>query len=331
MNLLNAMYHDHGDTIALQYGGSHLVNTMETYRKISPWTSHSRDMIESIRRYYSNSFTDAEKQEAINVFLGYYVPQRFVTPLWDLPSDLFMHNEHPLKRSMAHSYRTWWTPDAFEPKRELCRPCTAGELKAVFTEYYRPMVYTTLARLFVQNMIGTNSATQAGAATDAIETTPFAVKQLATKPVIYNLNIGGVKQVQGMAVEGRPTGRTNWLPSGTLAERLLEPKALQVDEYKRYVHQFRPSSITLAATADDPTIREHPDYRLFTAFVQRQADARKASSTARLSVDSRDEQIYAAHVQSRAVPKRLGPHAQGPGDQARAAALAAWVSGTSTK
>ena len=57
INLLNAMYHDHGDTIALQYGGSHLVNTMETYRKIAPWTSHSRDMVESIRRFYSNSFT----------------------------------------------------------------------------------------------------------------------------------------------------------------------------------------------------------------------------------------------------------------------------------
>lgn len=42
-NLLNAMYHDHGDTIALQYGGSHLVNTMETYRKMLSWTSHSRE------------------------------------------------------------------------------------------------------------------------------------------------------------------------------------------------------------------------------------------------------------------------------------------------
>jgi hypothetical protein len=57
IQLLNAMYHDHGDTIALQYGGSHLVNTMETYRKVSPWISHSRDVIETIRRYYSNSFT----------------------------------------------------------------------------------------------------------------------------------------------------------------------------------------------------------------------------------------------------------------------------------
>ncbi|KAI8610146.1 SacI homology domain-containing protein, partial [Chytriomyces sp. MP71] len=69
-NLLNAMYQDHGDTIALQYGGSHLVNTMETYRKMGRWTSHSRDMIENIRRFYSNSFTDAEKQDAINLFLG---------------------------------------------------------------------------------------------------------------------------------------------------------------------------------------------------------------------------------------------------------------------
>jgi hypothetical protein len=56
VNIFTEMYHDHGDTIALQYGGSHLVNTMETYRKINQWTSHSRDMIETIRRYYTNAF-----------------------------------------------------------------------------------------------------------------------------------------------------------------------------------------------------------------------------------------------------------------------------------
>jgi len=56
INLLTEMYQDHGDTIALQYGGSHLVNTMETYRKINQWRSHSRDLIENIRRFYSNSF-----------------------------------------------------------------------------------------------------------------------------------------------------------------------------------------------------------------------------------------------------------------------------------
>ena len=29
------MYHDHGDTLALQYGGSQLVNTIQTYAKIN--------------------------------------------------------------------------------------------------------------------------------------------------------------------------------------------------------------------------------------------------------------------------------------------------------
>jgi len=56
VNLFTHMYHDHGDTIAVQYAGSHLVNTMETYRKINQWTSHSRDMLESFKRYYNNSF-----------------------------------------------------------------------------------------------------------------------------------------------------------------------------------------------------------------------------------------------------------------------------------
>ena len=43
------------------------MNTMETYRKISPWTSHSRDMIENIKRYYNNSFTDLDKQVRVVV------------------------------------------------------------------------------------------------------------------------------------------------------------------------------------------------------------------------------------------------------------------------
>lgn len=63
------MYRDHGDTIALQYGGSNLVNTIESY-KGKQWSSHSRDMIEGIKRYYANSFSDADKQKAINLFLG---------------------------------------------------------------------------------------------------------------------------------------------------------------------------------------------------------------------------------------------------------------------
>lgn len=69
----------HGDTIALQYGGSHLVNTMNTYRKINQWTSHSRDMIEGIKRFYANVALDQDKQNSINLFLGIDVHDAILT------------------------------------------------------------------------------------------------------------------------------------------------------------------------------------------------------------------------------------------------------------
>ncbi|KAG0210659.1 phosphatidylinositol-3,5-bisphosphate 5-phosphatase [Mortierella sp. GBA30] len=123
VNMLTEMYHDHGDTIALQYGGSHLVNTMETYRKINQWTSHSRDMIESIRRFYSNSFVDAEKQDAMNLFLGNYRVRKGAGPaLWELPGDYHLHNTtDPDLKKVRKSYTNWWTPEALLPQDVLAR------------------------------------------------------------------------------------------------------------------------------------------------------------------------------------------------------------------
>ena len=44
INVVTEIFHDHGDTIAIQYGGSNLVNTMDSYRRINQWSSHTRDM-----------------------------------------------------------------------------------------------------------------------------------------------------------------------------------------------------------------------------------------------------------------------------------------------
>ncbi|KAF9201302.1 phosphatidylinositol-3,5-bisphosphate 5-phosphatase [Haplosporangium sp. Z 27] len=123
VNMLTEMYHDHGDTIALQYGGSHLVNTMETYRKINQWTSHSRDMIESIKRFYSNSFVDAEKQDAMNLFLGNYRVRKGAGPaLWELPGDHHLHNiTDPDLKKVRKSYIRWWTPEALLPQDVLAQ------------------------------------------------------------------------------------------------------------------------------------------------------------------------------------------------------------------
>ena len=33
------------------------------------------------------------KQDAMNVFLGFYVPNDMIQPLWDLDSDYYLHNK----------------------------------------------------------------------------------------------------------------------------------------------------------------------------------------------------------------------------------------------
>lgn len=55
--------------------------------------SRSRiSVLTSIQRYYSNSFTDAFKQDSINVFLGKYRPRNGAKHLWELSSDRVLHN-----------------------------------------------------------------------------------------------------------------------------------------------------------------------------------------------------------------------------------------------
>ena len=55
--ILEELFEAHGDTLALQYGGSQMVHRIRTYRKLAPWTSYSRDNMQTVSRYYSNAFT----------------------------------------------------------------------------------------------------------------------------------------------------------------------------------------------------------------------------------------------------------------------------------
>lgn len=55
--MLEELYEDQGNTLALQYGGSQLVHRIKGYRKIATWTYNSRDLVQTISRYYSNAFS----------------------------------------------------------------------------------------------------------------------------------------------------------------------------------------------------------------------------------------------------------------------------------
>lgn len=162
VNLFTNMWHDHGDTIAIQYGGSHLVNTMATYRKINQWSSHSRDMVESFKRYYNNSFLDAQRQEAYNLFLGNYLFSHGTPMLWDLPNDYYLHHTNPkshLQRKKPN-YISWYTPEnlkarefpplPFHPKAPL------SHFDDFWLEYYRPLALSSLSKVFSWKMNSTS-------------------------------------------------------------------------------------------------------------------------------------------------------------------------------
>ncbi|EMD35062.1 hypothetical protein CERSUDRAFT_54339 [Gelatoporia subvermispora B] len=142
VNMLTEMYHDHGDTLALQYTGSALVNRVETYRRMPHWNSHSRDIIENLRRFYANSLLDADKQMAINLFLGIQSDKAAPPP--------------PLRGNYQH----WFNEENLKPAYVL-EECEQGIRQFVarrgdfWIEYYRPLLFTSLGKHFAFSMNST--------------------------------------------------------------------------------------------------------------------------------------------------------------------------------
>jgi hypothetical protein len=165
IEMFTHMFHGHGDAIAIQYGGSHLVNTMATYRKINQWQSSSRDMVESFKRYYHNSFLDSQRQEATNLFLGNYVYTPGQPLLWDLPTDYYLHHEDPrswLEKPRRH-YIDWYTdaylelrvlPPSISPHQHSAEaaPADVESRDDYWLEYYRPLALSSFLKIFAYRL-----------------------------------------------------------------------------------------------------------------------------------------------------------------------------------
>ncbi|GFP97623.1 phosphoinositide phosphatase sac4 [Phtheirospermum japonicum] len=85
---LMCFYERMGDTLANQYGGSAAHNKIFSERR-GQWkaATQSQELFRTLQRYYSNAYMDAEKQNAINIFLGDFQPQPDKPDVWELDSD----------------------------------------------------------------------------------------------------------------------------------------------------------------------------------------------------------------------------------------------------
>ena len=138
---------------------------MATYRKINQWTSHSRDMVESFKRYYNNSFLDRQRQEAYNLFLGNYVFAQGQPMLWDLSTDYYLHHADPRAWSnkKRKSYVNWFTPENLKRKEKLDVQSPRGTFSGkplqffddYWLEYYRPLALSSFNKIFTYKMNST--------------------------------------------------------------------------------------------------------------------------------------------------------------------------------
>ncbi|XP_043259095.1 polyphosphoinositide phosphatase isoform X2 [Colletes gigas] len=161
VRMLEELYEDHGDTLALQYGGSQLVHRIKTYRKTAPWTSQGNDIMQTLSRYYSNTFNDQEKQHTINLFLGLFIPEEGKPPIWELVTDYYLHH----KPACQYSHRTklltqWWDTNVLKclpyALNEVTKACaeiiqvqnSTEEMIDVYYDYHRPYELSLLSEIY---------------------------------------------------------------------------------------------------------------------------------------------------------------------------------------
>ncbi|CAN6848858.1 unnamed protein product [Brassica oleracea] len=85
---LMVLYERMGDTLAYQYGGSAAHNKVFSERR-GQWraATQSQEFLRTLQRYYNNTYMDADKQDAINIFLGTFQPEQGKQAVWELRSD----------------------------------------------------------------------------------------------------------------------------------------------------------------------------------------------------------------------------------------------------
>ncbi|XP_012222338.1 polyphosphoinositide phosphatase isoform X2 [Linepithema humile] len=161
VRMLEELYEDHGDTLALQYGGSQLVHRIKTYRKTAPWTSQGNDIMQTLSRYYSNTFSDQEKQHTINLFLGLFIPEEGKPPIWELVTDYYLHHPPACQYSRKTRLLTqWWDKNVMKclpyALNEVTKSCSEmiqvqnsmEEMIDVYYDYHRPYELSLLSEVY---------------------------------------------------------------------------------------------------------------------------------------------------------------------------------------
>ncbi|XP_019860170.1 PREDICTED: polyphosphoinositide phosphatase-like isoform X3 [Amphimedon queenslandica] len=187
----------------------HVTNQIQTYRKVAPMKNHRRDIYTSTLRYYRNAFTDADKQMAINVFLGVFVPKEGEANVWELSTDYYLHHRtarEPQSPKLFKSPTKWWKDELIsslplpqyegqviantedDPKEEEPTPPAVPHInndttdRDSFDEIYKTYELTDFDRLLSTSVVRTgDNVVSLDSEGGAIQGNPFVVRDKMKK------------------------------------------------------------------------------------------------------------------------------------------------------
>jgi hypothetical protein len=112
--------------------------------------------MQTMRRYYSNTLSDSEKQNTMNIFLGIFVPEPGKPPIWekDYNFDYYIHHQKPARE--CKPLTQWWNPELLEflpfsldIGRKTCTELTRTQnMNDIIDDFYHPFELTVLQDLF---------------------------------------------------------------------------------------------------------------------------------------------------------------------------------------
>ncbi|KAF8704649.1 SacI homology domain, partial [Rhizoctonia solani] len=266
VNMLTEMYHDHGDTIALQYAGGALVNRVESYRRMPHWNSHSRDVIENMRRFYANSVLDADKQASIDVFLG------------------TRSESKPCGPAERRAYQQWFHPEnldpVFVPDQCSSALCEFAQTRADFwDEYYRPKLFTSLQKHFAFSMSSSSKLTGDKKLSEP-ECSPFI-------PRIVAPAMQPPKLMQGVR---------RWMGQGSSKRKpnpiTIPPKTNPAEDHHEVLDSH--SIEAMVARALSPVVSENEENE-YQRYIEQHADLIDTAGS--VKIDQKDYNIYLHEVQ----------------------------------
>ena len=105
--VLTEIYKNMGNVLSNQYAGSeaHKQTIKDDRSKVTKIMGKFPEMFNTFKRYFNNSFNDANKQCRINLFLGKYQIKEYQPEIWEIENDSDLHRVFNLEKLPEHYFK----------------------------------------------------------------------------------------------------------------------------------------------------------------------------------------------------------------------------------